>query len=43
MSALLMRYSGVGLLEKTIKRRRPGYDEYARRTNAFFPGPPKAS
>jgi steroid 5-alpha reductase family enzyme len=43
MSALLMRYSGVGLLEKTINRRRPGYDEYARRTNAFFPGPPKAS
>lgn len=41
MSALLMRYSGAGLLEKTIGRRRPGYDEYIRRTNAFFPGPPK--
>jgi steroid 5-alpha reductase family enzyme len=41
MSALLMRYSGVGLLEKTITRRRPGYDEYVRKTNTFFPGPPK--
>jgi steroid 5-alpha reductase family enzyme len=41
MTALLMRYSGAGLLEKTIGRRRPGYDEYVRRTNAFFPGPPK--
>ena len=41
MSALLMRYSGAGLLEKTIIQRRPGYDDYVRRTNAFFPGPPK--
>jgi steroid 5-alpha reductase family enzyme len=39
MSALLIRYSGAGLLEKTIGNRRPGYDEYARRTNGFFPGP----
>ncbi|MFP3880836.1 MAG: DUF1295 domain-containing protein [Actinomycetota bacterium] len=41
MSALLMRYSGVGLLEKTITRRRPEYEEYIRTTNAFFPGPPR--
>lgn len=41
MTALLMRYSGAGLLEKTIGKRRPGYDEYVRRTNAFFPGSPK--
>jgi steroid 5-alpha reductase family enzyme len=40
MSALLMRYSGVGLLEKTIGRRRPAYEDYIRRTNAFFPGRP---
>lgn len=39
MSVLLMRYSGVGLLEKTITRRRPQYEEYIRTTNAFFPGP----
>jgi steroid 5-alpha reductase family enzyme len=42
MSALLIRYSGAGLLEKTIGRRRPGYEEYVRTTNAFFPGPPKS-
>ena len=39
MSLLLMRVSGVTLLEKNITDRRPGYDEYVRRTNAFFPGP----
>lgn len=41
MTALLMRYSGARLLEKTITRRHPGYGEYMRTTNAFFPGPPK--
>lgn len=40
MTGLLMKYSGAGLLEKTIGRRRPGYDEYVARTNGFFPGPP---
>jgi steroid 5-alpha reductase family enzyme len=43
MTALLMKYSGAGLLEKTITKRRPGYEEYIRTTNAFFPGPPKKS
>lgn len=42
MTALLMKYSGAGLLEKTIGSRRPGYEEYVRTTNAFFPGPPKS-
>jgi steroid 5-alpha reductase family enzyme len=42
MSVLLMRVSGVTLLEKDIGERRPQYAEYVRRTNAFFPGPPKA-
>ncbi len=42
MSVLLMRVSGVTLLEKSIGKRRPGYAEYVRRTNAFFPGPRKA-
>lgn len=41
MSTLLMRVSGVTLLEKTIGKRRAGYDEYVKRTNAFFPGPRK--
>jgi steroid 5-alpha reductase family enzyme len=43
MTALLMKYSGAGLLEKTITNRRPGYEEYIRRTNSFFPGPPKTT
>jgi steroid 5-alpha reductase family enzyme len=41
MSALLMRVSGVTLLEKDIGERRPQYADYVRRTNAFFPGAPK--
>jgi steroid 5-alpha reductase family enzyme len=41
MSFLLMRVSGVTLLEKDIADRRPQYADYVRRTNAFFPGPPK--
>ena len=41
MSVLLMRVSGVTLLEKDIGERRPKYADYVRRTNAFFPGPPK--
>jgi steroid 5-alpha reductase family enzyme len=38
MSVLLMRVSGVTLLEKDIGERRPQYADYIRRTNAFFPG-----
>jgi steroid 5-alpha reductase family enzyme len=39
MTFLLLRVSGVALLEKDIGERRPAYREYVRRTNAFFPGP----
>ena len=39
MSVLLLKVSGVAMLEKTISDRRPEYAEYIRRTNAFFPGP----
>jgi steroid 5-alpha reductase family enzyme len=39
MTFLLLRVSGVTLLEKDIGERRPGYREYAQRTNAFLPGP----
>jgi steroid 5-alpha reductase family enzyme len=42
MSLLLLRVSGVALLEKDIGERRPEYADYIRRTNAFFPGPPRA-
>jgi steroid 5-alpha reductase family enzyme len=41
MTALLMRVSGVSLLERTLKRTKPQYEEYIRRTSAFLPWPPK--
>ncbi len=40
MSTLLLRVSGVSLLEKSMSQR-PGYTEYVARTSAFFPLPPK--
>ena len=43
MSVLLIRVSGAGLLEKSIGKRRAGYDEYVARTSGFFPRPPKRS
>jgi steroid 5-alpha reductase family enzyme len=42
MSILLTRVSGKDLLEKTIGKRRPGYADYVKRTNGFFPGPPRS-
>jgi steroid 5-alpha reductase family enzyme len=42
MSVLLLKVSGVTLLEQDIAERRPQYRDYVLRTNAFFPGPPKA-
>ena len=41
MSVLLLKVSGVALLEQDIGERRPAYREYIARTNAFFPGPPQ--
>lgn len=38
MTLLLLKISGVSLLESTIVERRPAYAEYIRTTNAFFPG-----
>lgn len=42
MSLLLLKVSGVTLLEKDISERRPAYRDYILRTNAFFPGWPKS-
>jgi steroid 5-alpha reductase family enzyme len=42
MTFLLLRVSGVPMLERSMAQRRPAYDDYVRRTNAFFPGPPRA-
>ncbi|MFL2554695.1 MAG: DUF1295 domain-containing protein [Candidatus Rariloculaceae bacterium] len=41
MSFLLLKVSGVKMLESTIKERRPKYSDYIHSTNAFFPGPKK--
>ena len=41
MSFLLLKVSGVSLLESNIHERRPDYLAYRQRTNAFFPGPPR--
>lgn len=43
MSFLLLKVSGVALLEKDIGERRPGYRRYIESTPAFFPGRPKSS
>jgi steroid 5-alpha reductase family enzyme len=41
MTLLLMRVSGVALLEKGLKASKPGYDAYIKRTPAFFPWFPR--
>lgn len=41
MTLLLLKVSGVTLLEKTIVVRRPEYENYIQSTNAFIPGKPK--
>jgi steroid 5-alpha reductase family enzyme len=41
MTFLLLRVSGVALLERSIGKRRPDYAQYAARTSAFVPRPPR--
>jgi steroid 5-alpha reductase family enzyme len=41
MTGLLMKVSGVALLEKTLTRTKPEYGSYVNRTNAFFPWVPR--
>lgn len=41
MTFLLLRVSGVPLLEADLKQRRPAYAEYLRSTSSFVPWPPK--
>lgn len=38
MTLLLLKVSGVSLLESTIVERRPAYADYIKNTNAFLPG-----
>lgn len=41
MTALIIKVSGVALLERSLGEQKPGYAEYARRTSAFLPWPPR--
>lgn len=41
MTGLLLKVSGVTLLEEGLRRSRPGYEAYVRRTSAFVPWPPR--
>lgn len=41
MTLLLLKVSGVALLEKTLKDSKPQYKKYIEKTSAFFPLPPK--
>ncbi|MFG6413565.1 DUF1295 domain-containing protein [Roseateles sp. DC23W] len=43
MTVLLLRVSGVALLEQDIGERRPAYRDYIARTSAFIPWPPRRS
>jgi steroid 5-alpha reductase family enzyme len=41
MTALIIKVSGVALLEKSLHQQKPEYKEYARSTSAFIPWFPK--
>jgi len=41
MTGLIIRVSGVALLEKSLVGKKPGYAEYVRKTSAFIPWFPK--
>lgn len=41
MTGLLLKVSGVALLEKSLTETKPQYKEYIERTSAFVPLPPK--
>jgi steroid 5-alpha reductase family enzyme len=43
MTVLLRKVSGVPLLEKSLVKRRAGYEEYVARTSPFLPRPPKTT
>lgn len=41
MTFLLLRWSGVAMLERGLHKRKPAYAAYVERTSAFIPRPPK--
>jgi len=42
MAGLLMKLSGIPMLEEGLLRRKPGYADYVARTSALIPWPPKS-
>ena len=41
LTFLLVQWSGAALLERRMKRSRPDYEDYIRRTSSFIPMPPR--
>ena len=41
MTYLLIKVSGVAMLEKSLKDKKPEYREYVRKTSAFLPWFPR--
>lgn len=41
LTFLLLKWSGVPILERKLGKTRPGYADYVRRTSGFIPWPPK--
>ncbi len=42
MTIFLTKVTGAALNEKGMKKSKPGYEEYVRRTSGFIPWKPKA-
>jgi steroid 5-alpha reductase family enzyme len=43
ITVVLLKMTGVSLMEKTIVHTKPGYNDYIARTNAFIPWFPRKS
>ncbi len=43
MTVLLLKISGVGMMEDGITRRRPAYQQYIEKTSVFFPWMPRSA
>ncbi len=41
MTYVIVRISGVAMLERTLSHTKPEYQAYVARTSAFIPRPPK--
>lgn len=41
MTYVIVRISGVTMLERSLRKTKPGYEDYIARTSAFLPRPPK--